>query len=119
MLNQYSLKKIDQLNAELPIRLELIKRCGGKPLPYNETAHHNGTAFIIRRVRCLGGMCECGHRDCRKFAGRINGELEPHEKVPRGRGGKLSLDNTIMVLHACHIREQNREPKLNWIRGIL
>jgi hypothetical protein len=42
--------------------------------------------------------------------------LSPHEKHTRGRGGELSLDNSIMVLNSCHRKLQNREPKLQWIK---
>ena len=50
--NKYSLKRIDKLNAEVPARIALCKRCGGTPRFYNQAVNHNGTSFIIRRVVC-------------------------------------------------------------------
>jgi len=111
--NKYSLKQIDKLNAELPVRVKLIRRCGGTPIYYNQTVQHNGTSFIIRRVRCKGGTCECG---CNRQANSFLGDLHPHERLWRGRGGKVSLENSIMVLNECHERLQNRSPKLEWIK---
>ena len=111
--NYYSLKKIAEMCAELPVRVALIKRCGGTPRYYNMTVHNNGTSYIVRRVRCVGGICECG---CERETDFYTGDLHPHEILWRGRGGKMALDNSIMVLNKCHDRLQNRSPKLDWIK---
>lgn len=112
--NKYSLKKIAQINGEVPARLALCKRAGGKPIIKKEIYRRNdGTRHKITRVFCIGGKCECG---CKKPANNINGQLFPHEKLWRGRGGKLSLVNSILILNSCHRRLQNREPKLKWIK---
>jgi hypothetical protein len=116
MLNRFSLKKIEQMNAEAPIRIELCKRAGGKPVPREVIVYHSGERYTYTKVECFGGICECGDPDCPKFAGYRNGSLEPHEKLTRGRGGTLSKENSIMVLRACHRRLQKREPQLKWIR---
>lgn len=113
--NKYSLKQIDKLNAELPERIKLIRRCGGIPQFYDQPVKRNdGAMFIIRRVRCKGGTCECG---CNRQANSFLGDLHPHEKVWRGRGGRVSLDNSLMVLNECHERLQGRSPQLEWIKG--
>lgn len=112
--NKYSLKKIDEINAEAPIRIALCYRAGGRPLIYMQKYRRNdGKVYTIKRVRCVGGKCECG---CKKPANAINGNLEPHEQLTRGRGGKLSLRNTKMVLRECHRKLQNREPRLSWVK---
>lgn len=49
-----------------------------------------GKPYSITTIQCFYGTCECGCGE-RSFA------LEPHERVFRSQGGKLSLDNTIMV----------------------
>lgn len=106
--NKYSLKKINQLNAEAPIRKQLAYRSHGKPIETIERYKRNdGKVYQIHRVRCIGGICECG---CKR-----RGNLEPHEKVRRSKGGILSLQNTIMILRECHRRLDGRSVKLKWI----
>lgn len=112
-LNQYSPKKIKEMNAEIPERLKLIKRCGGIPHIYQRKVRCNGKYEILTRVACMGGVCECG---CGKPANYRNGQLCPHEDPPRSKGGKVSLSDSIMVLPSCHRRLQGREPKLEWIK---
>jgi len=109
-INTYSLKKIDEKNAEAPIRIDLCKRAGGTPTTREVLIYRNGQKHTFTKVECLGGTCECGHPDCKLIANNYNGMLEPHEKHSRGRGGKLSLKNTIMVLRQCHRRLQRSEP---------
>lgn len=102
-LNRYSLKKIAELNAEATIRVRLARRCGGFPVRHIEYAYRTEGRFPILRVTCAGGYCESCHR-WSKF-------LDPHEKHFWGRGGKLSLENTIMVCRGCHRKLQNNELK--------
>lgn len=109
--NRYSLSKIRKLNDELPERIKLIERCGGKPQFYTETFKRNdGSVHKIKRVRCIGGRCEI----CGELA--LNGEfLEPHETPKRSAGGKVSLKDSVMCHRSCH-REQHSKPQLEWIR---
>jgi len=112
--NKYSLKKIDSLNGEVKARIALCKRAGGAPVISNELVKRNDkSVHIIQRVRCVGGVCECG---CRRPANQYNGSLEPHE-TPRRRsqGAKVSLRQSIMVLRECHQRLDRRKVKLQWI----
>ncbi len=104
-LNHYSLRRIRELNEQIPIRLALIERCGGRPIERQQTVYHSGTKYIINRVICIDGLCECGcdkHQTCDKVNHRQRGVLEPHEKLRRSQGGKVSLENSIMVLRPCH-----------------
>lgn len=108
--NIYSMKKIDSLNAELPERIKLIARCSGTPRFRNESVKHNsGATYIIRRVYCIGGVCEiCG------LPAR-NGEiLEPHEFPKRSAGAKVSLSQSLMCHRICHMKEHS-QPQLTWI----
>lgn len=92
-LNPISKRKIDQINGEYANRIKLCLRCGG--MPHIETRMirlNNRQRFQLRSVTCIGGYCEI----CHKPTG--NSILHPHEKNPRGKGGKLSLENSIM----CH-----------------
>lgn len=104
-LNTHSLKKIEEMRAEVPIRIALCKRAGGTPVETKITAYHSGKAYPITRVVCVGGVCECG---CDQ---RTSGELHPHEQHSRGRGGKLSMANSIMVINEHHAVLQNNIPK--------
>ena len=108
--NRYSMRKIDALNAELPERIKLIERCGGTPYFYNEPVKRNdGGTYIIRRVLCIGGVCEICGQPCR------NGEhLEPHENPKRSQGGKVSLAQSLMCHRTCHMGE-HAQPELEWI----
>lgn len=107
-LNKYSLKKIAQLNTEAPIRIALAKRAGGTPIVKIQTVKRNdGTIHKIKRVFCVGGVCEiCGKPSKR---GEI---LEPHELIKRSAGGQVSLDNSRMCHRTCH---PVSKPQLNWI----
>jgi len=90
-LKQVSKKKITKLESELEIRIELCKRAGGE--------WHKDSSIV--GGHCEFGVCECG-------CGRPPNDwqsgyrLEPHELIHRGVGGKLSMDNTIMVRRDCH-----------------
>ncbi len=116
-MNQYILKKIAEKNTEAPIRIALCKRAGGTPITRKVVVHHNGQKYTFIKVECIGGTCECKHPDCPKQANVYNGQLEPHKIIPRGRGRKLSLKNTILVLRGCHRRLQGREPMWSETHG--
>ena len=105
---------IAELNAEVPIRLELIKRCQGIPYHYEEYAYHCGKRHIINRVACIGGFCECGLPECghRRAVGM---QLHPHEAKSRGQGGRLSVENSIMVFNECHEKLQHNDVRLDWL----
>lgn len=107
-LNYYSLKRIEKINAEVPIRLKLIERCGGKPAHVNRTVYNNGKPYTLKRVYCIGGRCEI----CKLPAGYE--VLEPHEQIRRSAGGKLSLMNSVMCHRECH-RNQHSKPQLKWL----
>ena len=50
-INQYSLKRIAQLNGEVKARIDLCYRAGGTPIIHNEKVLRNdGTRHIIKRV---------------------------------------------------------------------
>lgn len=103
-LNKYSLKMIKKLNNEAPIRIKLCKRAHGTPIEYKEKfCRNDGTIHIIKRVRCINGVCECG---CGQF-GLI---LEPHETPRRSNGGKVSMKQSKMVRRDCHRRIDGRSP---------
>ena len=109
-INRYSEKKIAEMQAEAPIRIELCKRAGGTPVTREVQIYRNGEKYTYTKVECSGGICECGLPDCPKFSLYYQ-HLEPHELVFRSHGGKLSLQNTRMVLRRCHQILQNNEPK--------
>lgn len=56
-----------------------------------------------------GGRCW----DCDVFVTESQGHL--HELIPRGRGGKISLDNSRLLCAECHLRgpqnHGNRRPQ--------
>lgn len=108
-LNRYSLKKIKEMQDESPIRIELCKRAGGIPVTSEATIYRNGEKYSYTKVRCSGGICECGRPDCPKRP-QFGECLEPHELVFRSHGGTLSLSNSRMVLRVCHRKLQNNEP---------
>jgi len=111
-INRYSLKKIAELNAEAPIRRALCYRAHGIPIETVEVVYRNGTKHTINRVKCINGRCECGF-----CGGEFSPILHPHEKHSRGRGGKLSMENSLMVSDSHHAVLQNNLPK--WSKGEL
>jgi len=114
-LNRYSEKKIAQMQAEAPARIELCKRAGGTPATREVQIYRKGERYTYTKVECIGGICECKLPDCPKIP-PYGQHLEPHEKIFRSHGGVLSLENTIMVLRQCHRILQNNEPK--WRRDV-
>lgn len=108
-MNHYSLKRIQQLNEEAPIRRELAKRAGGIPVESVQTVYHNSTKYTITRVMCLGGRCECG------CGLRTSNPLDPHHKIKRSGGGDFTLENIIMVMRGHH-KNYHGQVQLNWIK---
>jgi len=108
-LNRYSEKRIAELQAEAPIRIALCKRAEGTPVTREVQIYRKGQRYTYTKVECMGGTCECGLPNCPKYP--LSGQrLEPHEVVHRSLGGKLSLENSLMVLRNCHRILQNNEP---------
>ena len=108
-LNRYSEKRIAELQAEAPIRIALCERAGGKAITREVQVYRNGQKHTYTKVECVGGICECGLPDCPKQP-PYGQHLEPHEKLFKGQGGKLTMDNSIMVLRRCHRILQKNEP---------
>ncbi len=108
-LNRYSEKKILEMQAEAPIRIELCKRAGGTPSVREVQIYRNGQKYTYPKVVCIGGTCECVLPRCPKSP-PYGQHLEPHEKRHRSLGGKLTLENTIMVIRNCHRILQKNEP---------
>lgn len=102
-IKPYSLNKIAELDAETPIREQLCIRAHGTPRKWEQIVHRDGKRFLIHRVTCLGAICECG-------CGEFSRQVDPHEKHSRGQGGKLSLENSIMVKRSHHPIVQNSYP---------
>ncbi len=106
-LNPMSKRKIDQINGEYETRVQLCLRCEGNPITTTRQIKlNNGSVHTLKTVTCIGGICEV----CKKPAG--NEQLHPHERIPRGRGGKLTLTNSVMCHdYPCHAQLQNNLPK--------
>ena len=100
-INRYSIKKIAELQAEAPIRIELCKRAGGTPITKEMQIYRNGQRYPYTKVECHNGICE--------ICGGFGGILEPHENPPRSKGGKVSLSDSKMIHRHCHI-EQHHKP---------
>ena len=85
-ISPLSKKRELALKDELPTRRALCERAKG--------------VFITdgRVSRCIGGICEI----CKRPPDWLG--LHPHEKVFRSRGGKLTLDNSVMVCNICHLK---------------
>ena len=111
--NHYSLKRIEKLNSEVEVRKQLAERCGGNPIVMRRYVKHNKESYLLATVYCMGGTCECG---CGVKVPYYECRLHPHEKLWRGRGGIVSLENSIMVLNSCHEKLQNRSPRLQWLK---
>ena len=108
-LNPKSPRKIAQLIAEEPIRMQLAYRCGGTPVKFHRKVKlNNGKVLEYNQVVCMGGKCEI----CGKQGGNELGLLYPHERISRGRGGQLSLQNSIMCHNRpCHELAQKNYPQ--------
>lgn len=105
-LRHYSERRVRQLNGEVTARILLCKRCGGTPIQNSRMVKVAGNHLIeLTTILCLGGTCEV----CGKPAG--DECMSPHEKTLKSRGGKVSLENSVMChWQPCHKREQGSEP---------
>lgn len=90
-LNKLSDKKRTGLKAEMETRTKLCKRAGGIWVKSNN----------LVGGYCKGGFCECGCGRPANYEG-----LHPHEEEHRGLGGKLSLENSLMLRNDCHAIKQ-------------
>ena len=113
-INRYSLKKIAEINGEFETRLALCDRANGFAKIETQLVRRKGVTHEIRRVTCLNGLCECGLKEC---GGKRYPVLEPHEKKTRAQGGKLSMENTIMVWRECHQILQGNVLKVTPMKG--
>ena len=104
-LNPKSPRKIAQLIAEEPIRVQLAYRCGGNPVKFKRKVKmNNGEVLEYNQVVCMGGTCEI----CGKPANDELGLLHPHERISRAHLGQLSLENSVMCHNKpCHEQAQN------------
>ena len=106
-INKTSLKKIRELQGETEIRIRLCQRAKGMPVLGKHTYYYKGKSYPVTTVQCYDGICECGCEEHSSY-------LEPHEKVFRSQGGKLSEENSIMVKREHHRKLQNNE--LHWTK---
>ena len=106
--NPISPRKIAKLNAEVPERIKLAKRCGGRYVTNKRCIKIDGQNYILTTVKCYGGTCEI----CNQPA-KPNEQLFPHESPKRSAGGKVSLKDSLMCHTYCH---PISKPQLRWIR---
>lgn len=106
-LNAMSLKRIAELNAEAPVRVELCHRAHGRAIQEQKTIRRGSQKYEYTKVTCLNGICE--------ICGKPANELHPHERPFKSHGGKLSLEQSVMCHNKCQAVEHG-EPMLEWIR---
>lgn len=46
-------------------------------------------------------------------------QLHMHELVPRGKGGKISLDNSVGLCYSCHINGAHGNRKPQWSKNVI
>ncbi len=93
-LKPVALRRVTQLNAEVPARIELCRRAGGMPMIKTNTLTVSDEVVELTTVVCFGGKCEiCGHDAY---------ILEPREKISRGLDEAVSLKNSVMAHHHCY-----------------
>ena len=98
-MNDISPKMLLELKRQVPVRVALAERCGGKPYHYTVKLRCRGVVVLVPMVRCLGGTCEI----CKlPVGGQI---LEPHEYPFKTHGGKVSLKDSKMAHRICHNAE--------------
>jgi len=98
-LNRMSLNKVVDLNGQVNTRIALCQRAGGKPqLRTRIIKFNNGTEMFLTTVICTNGYCE----ECGRFF-RI---LDCHEKFERGKGGKVSMENSVILCRPCHNKKK-------------
>lgn len=103
-INPISKKKAEQMMVEYPVRKALAERCGGiwvftHHLTYR--TRDKKQTWLIPQGYCKGGRCEV----CGGVPTGPDFRLHPHEKVFRSRGGKMTLENSVMSCNQCHNRE--------------
>ena len=100
-LNRLSLGKIIDLNDQVETRKALCKRAGGTPqLKTRLIKLNNGTEIYLTTVTCTKGYCE----ECGKYAE----VLDCHEICERSKGGKVSMENSVILCRPCHNKKKGR-----------
>lgn len=99
-LNRYSERRIAELQAEAPIRIELCRRAGGTPTTREVQIYRNGQRYTYTKVECHNGICE--------ICGRFGRVIEPHEDPLRSKGGKVSLVDSKMVHRHCYADQHSK-----------
>ena len=102
-INRYSLKRIQQLNDEVPERIALCRRASGTPILRKVTIYRKGIGHPVTIVECTYGICECG-------CGKLFPRIYPHEEPFKSHGGKVSLKDSRMVSPEHHRKLQNNDP---------
>lgn len=104
-LSPISGRYIDKRNSEILDRVKLCRRCGGQLQVKCLAYQIKGETKVMVSVRCYNGDCEiCGNH--------VAGFLDPHEYIlTRGKGGRVSVDNSKMVCRGCHNKETG---ELHW-----
>lgn len=74
-------------------------------LPRSSAVHSIREAILLRSH----GLCESG---CGRRINRETGEM--HEKLPRGKGGEISLTNSIFICRPCHTGPQGAHGNRRW-----
>jgi 5-methylcytosine-specific restriction endonuclease McrA len=87
--------------------LRVVKNAEAWKIP-PERLRHWPKADAIRTIRKqvferAGYMCEF----CGKNLTWEGGEM--HEKLPKGKGGEVSMDNSVAVCHQCHTGRADSE----------
>ena len=100
-LNKISQRRLDDmLHREYSERIRLCERVGGH---FKATAWLKGTPYF---GVCIGGYCEKCGKPGGKYIGDFN-ILRPHEwKLKRSLGGKVSVENSLMLHNTCHNEEE-------------
>jgi len=113
-ISRFSEKRIAELQAEAPIRIELCKRAGGSPATREIQIYSKGQHYTYTKVECVGGTCECERPNCPKHPLYYQ-HLEPHHKKHSSLGGQFTTENIILVTRQCHRILQKNEPM--WSRN--
>lgn len=98
--------------TENPVRI-FRNRHAALELPQERTRlwPRASAVHLIREAILLRsqGLCESG---CGRRISRDTGEM--HEKVPRGKGGEISLVNSVFICRPCHTGPSGAHGDRRW-----
>jgi 5-methylcytosine-specific restriction endonuclease McrA len=86
--------------------IRIFKHGGGAIFLPPERIAEYAKAYAVGRIRHQ--VFEASKGECRNCGRPINWKFHLHEVIPKGKGGEVSLDNSIALCADCHLNQEHK-----------